>query len=55
MKEMMDIGEIGAYGECLAVARDDNGLCWWNFNADKWQQIPQSLYDELVKFERGCR
>ena len=52
---MKCIGGIGnAYGG-LAV-QEDNGKFYWmigGYGGDEWEEIPQSLYEELIKFEDG--
>jgi hypothetical protein len=51
---MRQIGTIGNYYGSLFVKKDDDGRCWWsieNYDGNDWEQIPQSLYDELMKFE----
>lgn len=48
-----EIGNIGNYYGGLSVKSEADGTFWWgieNYDGTKWEQIPQSLYDELVKF-----
>ena len=55
---MMGIGTIGKYYGNLQVARDDEGRFFWGIedhDGCEWEQIPKSLYDELVKFEESQR
>ena len=55
---MMGIGTIGNYYGNLRVARDDEGRFFWGIedhDGCEWEQIPKSLYDELVKFEESQR
>ena len=50
------IGSIGNYYGGLSVKTEPDGTFWWgieNYNPTTWEQIPQSLYDELVKFGSG--
>lgn len=49
----MRIGSIGNYYGGLSV-KEDNGKYFWsieNYDGEDWEEIPQSLYDELTKFE----
>ncbi|QNN99823.1 hypothetical protein P67b_00064 [Ruegeria phage Tedan] len=46
------IGEIGNYYGNLDVAEHD-GAFWWaieNWSGYYWEEIPESLYRELVKY-----
>jgi hypothetical protein len=50
-----DIGDIGNYYGCLTV-RNNDGVYQWsieNYSGHNWQDIPESLYLELVKFQTG--
>ena len=50
------IGSIGNYYGGLSVKVESDGTFWWgieNYCGTEWEQIPQSLYDELVKFGSG--
>lgn len=52
MKEV-EIGRIGNYYGGLHV-RKTGDLCEWsieNWDGHHWEQIPKSLYDELIRFE----
>jgi hypothetical protein len=53
----MDIGDIGnAYGGLMAKA--ENGKFYWKIvgcEGGEWDEIPESLYVELVKFEKNKR
>ena len=49
MSNMFGIGN--AYGSL--VIKEENGKYFWvieGYCGDDWQEIPKSLYDELVKF-----
>jgi len=41
------------------MVKEKNGEFFWStvdvnsFGLMKWEQIPESLYDEIVKFEEG--
>ena len=51
-----EIGSIGNYYGGLSVKAEPDGTFWWgieNYSGTTWEQIPQSLYDELVKFGSG--
>lgn len=49
----MDIGEIGNHYGCLEVRKEDGKFYWSieNWNGHYWEEIPESLYIELIKFE----
>lgn len=50
----MGIGTIGNYYGNLCVANDDEGRFFWSIedhDGCEWEEIPKSLYDELVRFE----
>tara|TARA_Y100000310_G_C20101771_1_gene543053 strand:+ start:328 stop:495 length:168 start_codon:yes stop_codon:yes gene_type:complete len=49
-----DIGTIGNYYGCLEVKSGDAGYFWGieNYDGTNWEQIPKSLYDELIKFNK---
>ena len=56
MGEEIEIGSIGNYYGSLTVRMDELGYCFWsieNWDGHNWESIPRSLYDELVKFEKG--
>ena len=48
-----DVGDIGnAYGGL--VVKYENGKRYWsitNYDGDRWQEIPEYLYDALAKFK----
>ena len=49
----MRIGCIGNYYGNLEV-KEGGGLYYWtieNYEGIDWEEIPESLYNELVKFE----
>ena len=49
------IGEIGNYYGGLSV-KTDNGKHYWsieNFDGFEWDEIPASLFEELIKFENS--
>lgn len=53
--EAKSIGDIGNYYGCLEV-KVENGVSYWsieNWNGHGWEEIPSSLYKELIKFEDG--
>lgn len=55
MIETKEIGEIGGYYGGLSVKAED-GKFWWSIldhNGDIWEEIPESLYRELIAFENG--
>lgn len=48
-----DIGDIGNYYGCLSVM-EEGGKFFWSiedWDGRRWQEIPESLYIELIKFE----
>lgn len=47
------IGNIGNYYGGLNIKKDDDKYYWSieNYDGDDWEEIPESLYNELVKFE----
>lgn len=48
------VGGIGNYYGGLEV-KDDNGVYYWsieNYDGHDWEEIPESLYKELIKFAR---
>ena len=54
MKNERNIGGIGNYYGGLCVATDDDGKFYWsieNYDGNDWQEIPESLYNELVKYD----
>ena len=47
------IGDIGNYYGGLSV-KTENGRYYWSiedWDGDEWEEIPQYLYDALVKYE----
>jgi len=52
-KKMKEIGEIGNYYGGLKVKEEDGKFFWSieNWNGDSWNEIPQYLYDALMKYE----
>lgn len=50
---MRDIGDIGNYYGCLSVKEEDGKFYWAieNYDGISWEEIPESLYIELNKFE----
>ena len=53
MSEAKEIGNIGNYYGCLNI-KEKEGKYFWsieNWDGFVWQEIPKSLYDELIKFE----
>ena len=54
MSERTRIGEIGNYYGSLEVFADDNKYYWGieNWSGTNWEEIPESLYLELIKFEK---
>lgn len=48
-----DIGTIGNHYGCLTVKTDGEKFFWGidNWDGTHWEEIPQYLYDALVKFE----
>lgn len=54
-EKFKNIGTIGNYYGGLSIKRVD-GKCYWsieNYDGDHWEQIPKSLYDELVRFNNA--
>ena len=51
-----EIGDIGNYYGGLSVKNDADGKFWWgieNYNGTGWSQIPESLYNELIKYNES--
>ena len=48
------IGLIGNYYGGVEVCEKDGQFYWGveNFDGIEWEEIPESLYDELIKFEK---
>jgi hypothetical protein len=57
-KEVINtVGLIGNYYGSLNI-KDENGVYFWsieNWDGNYWEEIPKSLYNALVKFERQRR
>ena len=49
------IGSIGNYYGCLSVKKEGRKFFWSieNWDGHGWEQIPKSLYEELIKFEES--
>lgn len=50
----VEIGEVGNYYGCLTVKKE-NGKFYWcveNWDGFHWDEIPEYLYEALMKFER---
>jgi hypothetical protein len=49
------IGTIGNYYGGLSVALLEGKAYWGieNYNGCYWEEIPMSLYNELIKFQQG--
>ena len=47
------IGNIGNYYGGLPVKEEENKFFWaiTDHYCEDWEEIPKSLYDELIKFE----
>ena len=53
MSEERSIGRIGNYYGGLNIKKE-NGLFYWsieNYDGNHWEEIPESLYLELIKFD----
>lgn len=50
-----DIGKIGNYYGGLSVKQADDKFYWSieNYDGPYWEEIPESLYRELLAFEEG--
>jgi hypothetical protein len=50
---MRNIGHIGNYYGGLRVKQEGEKYYWSieNYSGDEWEEIPKSLYDELMAFE----
>ena len=57
MSKIKQIGDIGnAYGGLLV--REQDGRFFWSIEdvvGDNWEEIPESLYRELLKFGEANR
>lgn len=54
---MINIGNIGNYYGGLAVKESDGKYFWGIMDYDdeyNWEEIPETLYIELVKFGDQC-
>lgn len=52
---MRKIGNIGNYYGCLEVKEENDKYYWCieDWERAYWEEIPKSLYDELIKFEES--
>lgn len=53
MDNIKSIGTISNYYGGLRV-KEEGGKFWWsieNYDGDNWEEIPESLYLELIKFQ----
>jgi len=52
--EEVSIGEIGNYYGGLFVRKNGNKFEWSieNYSGHDWQEIPEYLYEALIKFEK---
>ena len=53
--DIKDIGNIGNYYGNLAV-RSKRGRYYWsieNYSGHHWEEIPRSLFDELIKHDES--
>ena len=53
----MQIGTIGNYYGSLYVTTDGGKFFWSieNYSGNDWEEIPESLYNELVKFQESLK
>lgn len=53
MNEERTIGRIGNYYGSLSVKQEGSKFFWSieNYDGHVWEEIPQSLYDELIKYD----
>lgn len=53
----MKIGKIGNYYGSLNVKKEDGKYFWSieNYNGFFWEEIPESLYNELIKFQKSLK
>ena len=53
----MTIGTIGNYYGSLNVKNEDGKFFWSieNYDGDYWEEIPESLYNELIKFQNHLK
>lgn len=55
--KMQNIGQIGNFYGNLVV-KEKNEKYYWSikdWNGHKWEEIPKSLYDELLKFNKTSK
>lgn len=50
-----EIGGIGNYYGGLSVKEEDGKYFWSieNYDGHDWEEIPKSLYDELVRYDES--
>ena len=51
---VISIGTIASYYGCLTTYSSEDGKYYWgieNYDGTEWEEIPESLYNELVRFE----
>lgn len=55
MSNEMQIGEIRNFYGGLSVKEEDGKYFWSieDYTGTSWQEIPYSLYFELVRFQKG--
>ena len=61
----LKIGKIGNYDGKVYVKETEGSYFWGvidemdfvvdNIPSRAWEEIPKSLYDELIKFEKSCK
>lgn len=51
------IGNIGNYYGSLSVKEEDGKYFWSieNWNGHSWDEIPKSLYDELIRYDDSLK
>lgn len=57
METQHSIGEIGNYYGGLLIKKEKGKYFWSieNYSGCEWEEITESLYKELVRFENDCR
>ena len=50
-KDQRPIGKIDNYQGCLHVIEKQDHHFWTIDDGNFWEEIPKTLYDELLKFE----
>jgi hypothetical protein len=52
-----EIGNIGNYYGGLSVKEEDGKYFWSieNWDGHGWEEIPKSLYDELVRYDESLK